>query len=763
MAPPVPNPPGADPDTGTPARVLAHAPGPEAAHPAFRPALWPWEWLPDRQAIAHPQGCATCDAYLDHLELEQHLEIKSLQFAEEERRKHFARGEYTLGYKRGQVESQADGAALRSFDNAREVARLRATVRLLEGKCDKLETSLNTLSTASGVKIPVEEGYRTLSEDDDDDDEVEMAGSRRRRNKGKAAAVKPTTAQAKDAMQVYFDRRASRWETHQVDLKRLREIALASRESAVRIDAEGDVLMRSPTLLSRSLQASMHRPTALPAALGATRTVPDAPPRDLPGPPQRAPSPARPMRSRRSRASSPPRAPPPAPVVPARRARSPSPDRREYERSGGRHRSRSRSRSRDTRHRSHHESRPPARRRRSCSLSYDSDHVRGEVRYTPTPEQFRPPPAPIGHYYPPPVAMAQGGRGVPLYSDPYAYMPRFEQSAVYPPPLPYHTPQPPTSLPTQQTHNAWGNTRAEPAHAGRPFLGVPPHYSAADAPPLPSNAADLRHLMDVASQRTTAGLIAAAKLRYWMKDRQGSRSDNEVDAALRQYRIPQWFREEYEPARVSRARERARLREVGAVISRPTPDGSFAEWSRYLNEGPEPNVLNRHVRRNAETNQVEEDDLRGYLTASRLAFVITPGIVRDEKRPMRQEVFRLLAQVFQSRAHYEAELARTNLAVHPTLNLAAYSGPLPPTLDDVIRHAADRGVAPAMIHPELAAWAARYANSTLPAPAPVTPTEEEEPVAGGSGAQASDGDETPSTTPTGPAPTSGDVDVVMQE
>lgn len=115
------------------------------------------------------------------------------------------------------------------FDSAREIAQLRATVRLLEGKCDKLETSLNTLSTASGIKPPVEEGYRTLSNDDnDDDDEPDMAGSRHRK-KGKARAIaKPTNAQIGQAMQLYFARRASHWDVHQQDLQRLQENTLAS-------------------------------------------------------------------------------------------------------------------------------------------------------------------------------------------------------------------------------------------------------------------------------------------------------------------------------------------------------------------------------------------------------------------------------------------------------------------------------------------------------------------------------------------------------
>lgn len=139
-------------------------------------------------------------------------------------------------------------------------------------------------------------------------------------------------------------------------------------------------------------------------------------------------------------------------------------------------------------------------------------------------------------------------------------------------------------------------------------------------------------------------------------------------------------------------------------------------------------------------------------------------MARNDRRARRQEVLRLLAQLFQSRAHYESELARTGYAVHPTVNLSAYRGPIPATMDDVIRHVTDRGIAPDTVHPELSSWAAQFAPSVpLPAPATVAPTEEENPVEEGTSVPALVGDETPSTTPAEPALPLTDVDVEMHE
>ncbi len=326
-----------------------------------------------------------------------------------------------------------------------------------------------------------------------------------------------------------------------------------------------------------------------------------------------------------------------------------------------------------------------------------------------------------------------------MYSDmAYGFMPHYDQGAALvehyaptvrpPPPSQQPPPPPPPTYPSTaaaRTLSSSMHARAEPpTPSGRPFLGSAPQYGAGNAPPFPTTVDDMRHLMDAVSQRTTAGLIAASKIRYWMKERQGARPSNEVEVLLRQYRVPQWFREEYEPLRAARARERARLRESGAVISRPPPEGPYHEWVNYLNNGPEPNVLQRHVRRNPTTNRVEDTDLHGYLTAGQLAFVESPGVEREDKRTLRTEVFRLLAQIFMSESRYREELAAAGCAVHPELKLSAYTGPIPPTLGDVTRHAANCGVSPDTLYPDLTAWATQFNLSVVPAPETAVPAAE---------------------------------------
>ena len=97
---------------------LADAPRP--------PALWPWEWMPALGAIVHPQGCAICDAYLDHLAIERALGIRSLRRAEEARTREFKydNTKYDEGFRDGLRVGRDDAAIAAAPYLLAEVARL---------------------------------------------------------------------------------------------------------------------------------------------------------------------------------------------------------------------------------------------------------------------------------------------------------------------------------------------------------------------------------------------------------------------------------------------------------------------------------------------------------------------------------------------------------------------------------------------------------------------------------------------------------------
>ncbi|KAL1947385.1 hypothetical protein VTO73DRAFT_14346 [Trametes versicolor] len=312
----------------------------------------------------------------------------------------------------------------------------------------------------------------------------------------------------------------------------------------------------------------------------------------------------------------------------------------------------------------------------------------------------------------------------------------------------------------------------------RPFLGDPPRYTSASAPSLPTSREELRHIMDVAGNRTTAGLYAVAKLRYWMNERQGSYLDvTDVEKELRNYRVPQWFREEYDVPRTTKDRIRAIRRETGATVQVPSPTDPLEKWLRYINDNAGSHILVRHVGRHPDTGRANENDIRGYIMVNQMSYVETPGLSRDERRRARVEVFRLLAQTLRSHAHYTAELACLGSIVAPTFSPNAYIGPYPFHVDDIVRHAADCGVSPDSLHPAWTGWALHHhgtpsnAGVVQPAAPPDPgPADVETPLAlpEGPGAPAAGNDDV-TTTPAPPpapladAPVVGDGDVTMHE
>ncbi|KAH9848053.1 hypothetical protein C2E23DRAFT_889499 [Lenzites betulinus] len=374
-----------------------------------------------------------------------------------------------------------------------------------------------------------------------------------------------------------------------------------------------------------------------------------------------------------------------------------------------------------------------------------------------TPPQLRPP-VPHPQYYPPPVGPAQGGRGP---GAPYTHSGHHGYAAPgFAPPPPV---QPAFREPGQP---ALGGTAASQwAPAGsipvsvRAHLGPPPWYTAQNAPSFPTTVEELQLLMDVAEHRTTAGLHAITKIRFWRSQRQGQAPQNAVEQLLHHHRIPQWYRDDYDGSnRVSKSTQRARLRETGAIMPRPAADAAPADWIHYLQHGPEPQALMRHVRRDPSTGEINALDLRGYLMASRMATVDSPTMTTSEKRRARQDLLRLLALLFTDAPTYAGHLHRLGCTPSDVLLPLAYPGPFPSSFDDVARHATRCGVSPGCMEPELASWAAFHQESVPPLDVvaqpiqPPTRIDDEAPVhaADGSGASAPGGDYT--THPDGLAP-----------
>ena len=230
---------------------LADAPRP--------PALWPWEWMPALGAIVHPQGCAICDAYLDHLAIERALGIRSLRRAEEARTREFKydNTKYDEGFRDGLRVGRDDAAIAAAPDLLAEVARLQATVRALETQNRHLQSTVDEYRFAHG-RDALPDDYDPYIGGDDFDDEL-ASGDLNTRSK----AVQRTLAR-------YEEQRHTAWVEHREDLERLRRVALESR-NMVRTDEEGDVIMRSPTNTRQQLPAAPPPPALDMAAAGGRR------------------------------------------------------------------------------------------------------------------------------------------------------------------------------------------------------------------------------------------------------------------------------------------------------------------------------------------------------------------------------------------------------------------------------------------------------------------------------------------------------------
>lgn len=625
-----------------------------------------------------------CDAFLNHLDAERELGVRSLVAAEKDRKLDLARGEYSLGYEKGSAEGRADADLVRAADSAQEVSRLRAQVRALENKCAKLTGRLSAFKLAHGINAHYvgedadadsdsDFGFGGHDDDADDLDDLELTTKERRAR----AAAKPSPAQVEQYITRWFGDRGQRWAHHVEDVQRVRQLA---REPPTKVcpAMDEDVEMRSPTHHSQQVD---ERP---------------------------APAPDVPTRGRTpSRQESPPR------VIPSRRVRSPS-----------------------------HGHSPAPRRRRSFSPApFASGNSAGySTGYAAPP---RPPYYPHFGYntgYPPPQGAAQGGRNgpTPAYADhAYGFAPHYDPTQAFvdyygnhgagPPPGPTYfggRPSPRRRSPSPRRRSPPRTRELSPRRTrspGRqPLKGSeipPPLYSKIDAPPVPRTRDEICRIIETAQKDTVAGAHAVAKLRYWNNafHQRTIPMTPEVERELKAYRLPQWHRDAFEPTKTKGDRgrlekgkdEKGKGRAGSPMMKEPRADADVPTWTQYAETYP--SLLPRHVKRD-DDGRVVHDTVAGFVLANRFTS-IGNAVPYVQRKKQRAALFRFLAEALTTSQHYADELERVGVTPADTLHVVAYAGPFPPTLDDVIRQAAQCGIAADYVEPVLSAWATHYVSS----------------------------------------------------
>ncbi|KAJ8482076.1 hypothetical protein ONZ51_g5597 [Trametes cubensis] len=78
------------------------------------------------------------------------------------------------------------------------------------------------------------------------------------------------------------------------------------------------------------------------------------------------------------------------------------------------------------------------------------------------------------------------------------------------------------------------------------------------------------------------------------------------------------------------------------------------------------------------------------------------------RKHAKRAAFTRLAEILQNREHLAAELQRVGAQPSAILQPLPYAGPIPPTLEDMIRHVADCGLNPERLDVALLKWAAFY-------------------------------------------------------
>ncbi|KAI0361864.1 hypothetical protein OH77DRAFT_1584380 [Trametes cingulata] len=682
------------------------------------PALWPWAWDNDRRTIAHPQGCAICDAYLAHLDLEREMGIRSLQEAHHQQEVALIGEARRQGYTAGIQDGRAEGALPR-FDIDADNARLRAELRALRAQHERLDQRLARYRQAYGALQEDTDTWQSWS-DSDGDEYIEESRSRGRK-KGKQPAG-PTPEERRALLRSFFAPDSQRWREHVEDIRRLRTATRPPASQAL-----------PPPVTASSLLGPPDDPGRMPPMDPAEYHL-------LRGESYRSlsPQPVAPARDLRRIDTTPP------PHVPRRRGRSPDAHHYRRSRSYSYDRSRSRSRTRQRRRHSsrcdcddcHYGTRRSSRRGYSPSPRgrgdhHASSHSRRDSFSRAASPHFPPPTGALP--YAPPRYAAQGGRSgpTPAYGDAaYGFAPHYNPTMAFvdhfapvatvgAPSIPVRattTTRAPIAQPAHPTMAPTATRTSQGGGAGHVPLF---RYTAANAPPLPASIEEVRQLKVAAEMENTQGMRAIAALRWWISQRQSKGyQPNDIEKEVLRFRLPTWFKEKYEPKRHAKDEQRAR----GQLLAEPRPTDPTEVWVRYLNERPR--LLSRHVRRDAR-GRVDESMVHGYVHANRMASIQVAD--QTVRRNTRSSLFELLATLFRDMDAYADHVQRLGCPVAPRYNPVAYNGPVPPTLDDVVRHAAQCGVSTVTLPPAARRWAEFHSLSLAPVaaaqPVPVPPSQ----------------------------------------
>ncbi|KAL1937596.1 hypothetical protein VTO73DRAFT_13091 [Trametes versicolor] len=688
------------PDSETQSVTIPHGPA----------AIWPWKYDAKAGVIAHAQGCALCDAYLDHMDIERRLGVRSLAAAHTEHVSTIRDEATAKGYSRGLRDGRADARVVQSYDAAAEIKELRNALRVERNRFKKLFGRYTAFKRAHGHDIEELEDYDSYLDtgSEADEDGPPAPGQKKKQYKG-------SSAQAKHFVQSEFRRHHAEWTTHQADARRVVEAMRERDRQPVRTDRDGDTVMDSTT------DRPQDAVTPAPSARATVAAPPPPAPTRAPAP---APAPARPTQTRRStpaqsRRSSPTR------HIPARRGRSPS-------RADDRWYSRSRAPS------------PPRNRRRSRSLSYGGERSPPRGRHRRTPERKR--------------SRSRRPRS-------YSPLPRPAVGSSH-------------RAPPREAEQGGRDDQPRASTSGAPARALPQdplrHYTKHDAPPFPATLQDVQDVCTQAQTDNATGQIALSKLRFWMSRIHDKHKNGETPSTTelwlqRNYRVPSWYAENFDVRR-SYAEK---ARQQGTLIPEPHIDADEMEWQRYLDANPA--QMSRHVARDANA-RCSIQAVQAFLTVYRIALFDTSLCDKRDRQRNRQLLYQHMAQAFRDAEWYESELVCTNSVVSVDPHPAPYPGPFPPTLDDVVHHAAHCGITPMHVASALAGWSDYYTRNAPPfgaeaQPAPVPSdqgnAEAEAPATTTDGlGAATPGDvQTATTQPEPPSGVSGEpsVDVVMQE
>ena len=115
-------------------------------------ALWPWEWRPEHSAVVHRQGCAICDAYLNHREVEAGLGLNGIRHAMDDMYQETRQAGYKNGYDHGYRAGREDAVVAHAAKAEPELNRLRMTVRHLQNRNSRLVKRVNLWRAVAGVQ-----------------------------------------------------------------------------------------------------------------------------------------------------------------------------------------------------------------------------------------------------------------------------------------------------------------------------------------------------------------------------------------------------------------------------------------------------------------------------------------------------------------------------------------------------------------------------------------------------------------------------------